>query len=237
MVSVSSFIFCTNVWADNNSNSRSASGLVYDGLNYYDSISAALDENNSLKVSIILLGNDTVDTSFTIAKDRNITIDLNGNELKVGTTNGVGITNNGNLKIYDTVGGGSIISYGSVSMNADYTASIHTICIDNYSTLTLDNINISSNAYVYSYGNSAFLSYRFLYNHENSSAKIENVTITGTHSVGLKKSETFPSALMDDYFCYSEAACVDINNMDYSMYNGSVVKTKNKVFYNELICM
>jgi NDP-sugar pyrophosphorylase family protein len=49
--------------------------------------------------------------------------------------------------------------------------------------------------------------------------------------VGTKSTITVANASMDDYFCYSKAAYVDINNMDYSIttkttkdtYGGNVI--------------
>lgn len=203
-------------------------GLVYDGLNYYDSISEALDKNNSSEISLVLMEDDTIDRTFTIAENRNVTIDLNGNELCIGTTNGVGITNNGSLRIDDSLGEGSIDSYISVFPNSGDSPVpiIRTICIDNYSVVTLKNIKISSNVFISSnqYGR---LEYKFLYNHENSMANIDNVAIVGEHNASSMSILDIDYVVMNDFFLYNESSNVNIKGMTYSISSKNTNRSKS----------
>lgn len=213
---------------DNTNENEIVNGLVFDGQNYYASINEALENIDSADISLKLLKEDTVDKSFTIAENQNVTIDLNGNKLHIGTINGIGITNNGNLKIKDDLGDGSIVSYGYDSTNAGSigSACIDTICIDNYSVVTLQNINISSTATISAYSG-GLLKYKFLYNHENSTANIDNIAVTGAHNGSSASSVSFASVSMDDFFLYSESACVNIDGMRYSISSKNTSKSSD----------
>lgn len=225
----------------NKSEEEVEQGLVYDGLNYYDSINEALDNNNASELSLVLLDQDVMDTSFTIAENRNVTIDLNGNKLYIGTSHGVGITNNGSLKIYDRLGEGSIISYcdESTEDNYGYIPKIQTVCIDNYSSVTIQNTKISSNVFIRS-KSIGILEYKFLYNHEDSIANIDNVTIDGEHNASSSSSLISDHIFIDDFFLYNEFSNVNIKGMTYSISsenrcssNSPVITTGGNAIYQK----
>ena len=82
---------------------------------YYTSAQDAIDAANTSgeQSKVKLLNTETRDAVVTVASGKNISLDLNGNDLvMVSTANADfrGLTNNGTLEIIDSVGGGEIKS-------------------------------------------------------------------------------------------------------------------------------
>lgn len=189
-----------------------ASTTIGSNTTYYTTVQKAIDAAGTNGATVKLLYSGSRAEAVTVAEGQNIELNTNGATLTA---------QKGTLKNYGTLiinGNGFIVGNGSENNST----------INNYGTLTLETVNVSST------------NYRAIYNHEDGKLTIDGATVTAAnyaiYNIGTSNTTSAPAVKVTKGTVQSTGAETIYNNSAGIIYlaGGTIDQTEsNSCIYND----